>query len=169
MSFKSKLIHELKAIFWTTLYFLIWFGLLMLIKGLLLKEYQINSYDFSIVLVGSLVAAKAVLILENVSLGSWTKRQPAIVEILFRTLLYLAGIFVIMLLEKAFEARSEFNGLINALQGIFGEAEFYHILVNTICVFGALLGFNLWSVLNKHIGERGIWKILSSPSPLNNS
>lgn len=167
MSFKKKLIHELKAIFWTTLYFLIWFGLLMLIKELLLKEYQIKFSGFSMVVVGALVAAKAVLILENISMGSWTKGQPAIYEILFRTLLYLAGIFVIMVLEKAFEARHEFDGFINAIPGIFGEAEFYHVLVNTICVFGALLGFNLWSVLNKHIGKRGMWKILSSPVPEN--
>lgn len=164
MSFKIKLIHELKAIFWTTLYFLIWFGLLMLIKELLLKEYQIKFSGFSMVVVGALVAAKAVLILENVSMGSWTKRQPAIYEILFRTFLYLAGIFVIMVLEKAFEARSEFDGFINALQGVFGQVEFYHVLVNTICVFGALLGFNLWSVIRKHLGEGGMWKILSTPS-----
>lgn len=164
MSFKDKLVHELKAIFWTTLYFLIWFGVLVIIKELLLKEYQIKFYGFSIVVIGALVAAKSVLILENVSLGSWAKHQPAIVEILFRTLLYLAGIFVIMVLEKSLEARHEYGGFVNALKSIFENAEFYHILVNTICVFGALLGFNLWSVIRKHLGEGGMWKILSTPS-----
>ena len=108
----------LKAIFWTTLYFFIWIGSLVLLKTLLLEEYQIEFYGFSIIVVGALIAAKVVLILENVPLGSWAKRQPAIAEVIFRTMLYLAGVFVVMILEKSFEARHEYGGFINAMKSL---------------------------------------------------
>lgn len=165
MSFKNKLVHELKAIFWTSLYFLTWIGLLVVLKSFLLAEYQIGFYDYSIIVVGALVGAKVVLIMENIPMGKWVKRAPAIIEILIRTLLYLLGVIVIMVLEKAFESRAEYGGFVNALKELSGKAEFYHIVVNVICVFGALLGFNLWSVIKKHHGERWLMKILSSPIP----
>lgn len=165
MSFKEKFIHELKAIFWTSLYFLIWIGVLVSLKSFLLAEYQIGFYEYSIMLVGALVGAKVVLIMENIPLGSWTKSTPAIVEILVRTLLYLLGVFIIMVLEKAFESRVEYGGFENAVKGLWGKTEFYHIIVNTICVFGALLGFNLWAVIKKHHGDGWLVKILSSPAP----
>lgn len=166
MSFKKKLIHELKVIFWTTFYFMVWIGVLVLLKTLLLEEYHIGFYEYSIIFVGALVAAKVVLILENVSLGSWAKNSPSIVDILIRTFMYLVGIFIVMVLEKAFESRHEYGGFINALKVLSSHKEFYHIFVNTICVFGALLGFNLYSVIKKHYGENWMSKILSTPTPI---
>jgi hypothetical protein len=61
MSTKDKLLKELKAILLVSLYFLVWFGTLMIIKVLLLSEYRIEFYGASIVIVGALIAAKAVL------------------------------------------------------------------------------------------------------------
>lgn len=168
MSFKNKLIHELKEIFWTTLYFSVWIGLFLTLKILLLEEYHIGFYQYSVILIGALIAAKVVLILNNVPFSSWTKRQPAIIGILLRTLLYLAGIFIVMILEKSFEGRHEYGGFFNALKGISDQTEFYHVLVNTICIFGALLGFNIWSVVTKQLGEGWLWKILSLPVSFNN-
>ena len=164
MSFKQKAIEEAKAIFLVSLYFLGWFGSLMVLKVILLHEYKFEFYGASIVIVGSLVAAKAVLILENVPLFK-SKTQPAIVAILLRTLLYLAGVFVILVLEKSFEARDEYGGFINALKNLASSVDSYHIWVNIICIFGALFFYNLGSVLNDHLGEGGFRKILLSPLP----
>lgn len=165
MSFKEKFIHEVKALFWTSVYFLFWFGTLILLKNLLLKEYQIAFFGFSMVVVGALIAAKVVLIFENIPIGSWTKNKPAIFEIILRTLLYMAGAIVVLVLEKSFEARHEYGGIFNAMKALSGETEIYHIIVNVIGVFGAFFGFNLWSVLNKHLGGIGLLKILSIPVP----
>lgn len=167
MNLKKKIINELKVIFWTTLYFICFLGVLILIKTLLLEEYKIGFSGYSIIVVGALVTAKVVLVLENVSLGTWIKNKPVIVETILRTILYLIGVFVVMVLETAFESRHEYGGFMNALKGLSDNSKFYHVLVNTICVFGALLGFNLWSVIKKHHGNDWLIKILSSPSPNN--
>lgn len=103
---------ELKFIFWVSLYFLTWFGALMLIKVLLLNEYKIEFYGASMVVVGALIAAKSVLILENVPLRLHNK--PVIIDIILRTILYLAGISIILILERTFEARDEYGGFWNA-------------------------------------------------------
>ncbi len=161
MSAKDKLLKELKAILLVSLYFLIWFGTLMIIKVLLLSEYRIEFYGASIVIVGALIAAKAVLILEHVPLG--VNDKPAIVEILLRTFLYLAGITIILILEHAMEASHEYGGFVNAIKNLTKNANSYHIIVNVICVFGALFFYNLGSVVRGRLGKGGLWDIMISP------
>ncbi|WP_020533720.1 hypothetical protein [Flexithrix dorotheae] len=161
---KNKLKKELKSVFWTSIYFFIWFGALMIIKVLLLREYQIQFAGFTLVLVGALVVAKVVLVLEYVKIP-FTKKQPAWVEILIRTLLYLIGVFVILTLEKSFEARDEYDGVVNSLKDLAIQLDIYHLWVNIICVFGALFFFNLWTVVKKHFGPDIFRKIMKTPIP----
>jgi hypothetical protein len=161
MSTKDKLLKELKSILLVSLYFLVWFGTLMIIKVLLLDEYKIEFYGASKVIVGALIAAKAVLILEHVPLG--VKNKPAIVDILLRTFLYLAGVAVILILEHALEARHEYGGFLNALKNITKSANIYHVLVTVICVFGAMFFYNLGSVIIGRLGKGKLWEMMMSP------
>jgi len=164
MSIGAKLFKELKSLSLTALYFLVWFGALMVLKVLMLHEYKLEFYGATMVIVGALIAAKAVLLLENVPLTG-SKPSPAIVEVLLRTILYLAGVFIILVLEKSFEARHEYGGFLPAIKGLAGSADRYHIWVNIICMFGAIFFFNLGSVIKVFLGEKGIWKILLAPVP----
>jgi hypothetical protein len=161
---KEKLLRELTSIFWTSLYFFSWFGGLMMIKVLLLREYHIEFVGFTMVVVGALVVAKVVLVLEYVPMP-FTAGKPAWREVLVRTLLYLSGVFVVMVLEKSFEARHEYDGVWNAFIHLTERTNIYHILVNSICVFGALILFNIWTIAKKQYGKGMLWKILNSPVP----
>lgn len=161
LSTADKLIKELKSILLVSLYFLSWFGALMVMKVLLLAEYKIEFHGASIVIVGALIAAKAVLILEHVPFG--LKNKPAILHVLLRTFLYLFGVAVILILEKALETSHEYGGFLNALKNLVKGEDLYHILVTIICVFGALFFYNLGSVISDRIGKAGLWEILISP------
>ncbi len=151
MGIKLKLKKELESLAWATLYFSVWLGALLLVKSLLLAEYNIEFSDWSIVFMGVLVLAKVVLILERVPLG--TKNQPAWVDVLLRTGLYVAGVFVVLLLEKGFEGRHEYGGFGSAMQAALVATDHLHIWVNTICVSAALLGYNILMVIRRNLGE----------------
>jgi len=165
MSIGRKLKQELTSLFEAMLYFGLWIGALLLVKSLILKEYQISFSGGSAAFVGVLVLAKVVLILEHVSLGAWVRRQPAWLDVMLRTILYVAGVFVVMILEKAFEGRHEHGGFGNALATIFGHADMPHIWANTICVAGALLGYNIITVVRRHLGSGGLIQFLRLPLP----
>ncbi len=164
MSLQQKLKHELKAIVMVTLFFAVWIGILMLLKILLLEDYQIRVGGFSMVLIGALVLAKVVLILEHVPLGAWLRNQPVLVDVILRTILYAFGTFVVMLLEKAFESRHEQGGFGPALMNVFQHRDMPHVWANAICVTGALLFYNLLAVLNRHLGTAGLARVFLSPS-----
>jgi hypothetical protein len=164
MSLPRRAKHELKAISLTTLYFALWLGVLMFLKRLVLADYQIQYRGFSLAIVGSLVIAKVVLVLEHLPLGPWVRKQPAVCDVLLRTALYGTGVAAALLLEKAFEARKEYGGFGRALLQVFHHRDIHHVWANTICLACALLGFNALSVLRRHVGDRELVGLFFSPA-----
>lgn len=163
MSMPEKLKHELKSLAIAFVYFTLWIGALMLIKKLILEEYQIEVKGLSVVLLGALILSKVVLLMEPIPLGSWVKHQPAWVGVVLRTFLYSIGVLIVMLLEKGLDGRHEYGGFGASLKALFQHPDLYHILANTVCLSGALLGFNMLDVLKKRLGEKGLARMFTTP------
>jgi hypothetical protein len=163
MSIREKLKHEIKAVVLVTLFFAAWLGVMMGIKALILEDYQIRFGSVSMVLIGALILAKVVLILEHVPLGAWLRDKPVLVDVLLRTFLYAVGTVVVMLLEKAFESRHEQGGFGPAMKNVFQHRDMPHVWANAICVSGALLFYNLLSALNRHLETGGLAGVFLSP------
>ncbi len=163
MSVKQSLAHELKALTLATLFFGVWIGALILLKTLVLEEYHVRFHKFSLVLIGALTLSKVVVVLEPVPLGNWVRRHPAFVDLLSRTALYALGVFAVMLLEKAIEARHEAGGFAHALATIFQHPDMPHLWANLLCMGGALLTYNFLTLLRRHLGPAGLRRVLFSP------
>jgi len=159
LTLRQKVLHEIKVVGLVTLYFAFTFGVLMLLKRLVLAQYQIGFRGLSMVLLGALVVAKVVVVLEHVPLGSWVRRRPAAVDVVLRTLLYTLGVFVVLLLEKGFERRHEAGGFGPGIVKVFQNRDVYHVWAGTIAVGGALLVFNVATILREHLGRRGLRRL----------
>jgi hypothetical protein len=166
MSVTDKIRSELKALGAAALYFAIWMGALVVLKKLILAEYEIEYKGLSAALVGALILAKVVLILEHVPFGVWVRSQPAWVDVMLRTLLYTFGVFIVLLLEKSFEGRHEYGGVSESMSALFNGAHPYHIHANTVCLAGALLSFNALSVIRDHLGPGGLKRLFMSKPPV---
>lgn len=163
MSVWHKIRHEIAAIALTTAYFAAWFGMLLALKALLLAQHDIRFRSFSIALVAALVVAKVVLVLDHVKLPATLRRAPAFVEITLRTLVYAAGALALLVVEKAFEARHEFGGFTGALRSLSEHADINQMWATAIAVSGALLGFNVLSILRRQLGVRSLVGVMLSP------
>jgi hypothetical protein len=163
MRLPEKIKHELRAIALTSIYFGLWLGVLTFLKRLVLADYQVRFRGFSAAIIGALVIAKVVLVLEHVPLGFWVRKQAAVIDVVLRTALYGAGVAMALLLEKAFEARHEFGGFGRAALGIFHHRDIYHVWANTICLICALLAFNALSVLRRRLGDGELTRTFFSP------
>jgi hypothetical protein len=165
MSFAQKLRHEAVSVVSLTIYFGCWLGALVLLKYLILAEYQIAFTQFSVALVGALVLAKVVLVLEYVPFGSWVRARPAWVDVVLRTTLYAFGVFVVLLLEKAFEARHDYGSFGASLAAVFQHTDTKHVWLNTICLSVALLSYNILSVVRKRLGKGALLQMFMTPLP----
>lgn len=164
MSAGAKLKEELRSVGLYTLFFGAWFATFILLKTLVLEEYEIRFSGLSAAVVGSLILAKVVLLLEHVSLGEGIARRPAWVEVAVRTALYALGVLVVLLLEKAFEVRHEHGGVLRALAGILRHEDIPHVIANAIVATGALLAFNLLSLIRKRLGPGALLGMLRAPA-----
>jgi hypothetical protein len=165
MSLRQKLRDEIKAVVLAALYFAVWIGVLVVLKQLILEEYRIEFHGLSMALVGALVLAKVVLVLEHVPLGERIRTRPALLDVILRTAMYALGVLVVLLLEKAFEGRHEYGGFGPSLIAVFQHADIHHVWVNAICLTGALLGYNVLSVVRRHLGKGGLIRLFLSPLP----
>jgi hypothetical protein len=163
--FRQKLEKEIRTVALTTLYFAAWFGVLAVLKRLILADHQIEFRGLSLALVGALIVAKVVLVLEYVPLGRWTRKRAALLDVAVRTLLYAAGVAIVLLLERAFEARHEAGGFVSALAKVFQHRDIYLVWANTICVASALFVFNALSVVRHHLGDGQLIPLFLAPLP----
>ena len=161
----QKLKHELTALGLLMLYFGCWIAGAIFLKQLVLAEYHIPFGQLSLALIGALILAKVVLILEDVSLGEWVRTRPAWVDIVLRTLLYSIGVIVVLLLEKGLEGRREHGGFVPALRALYDSADVSHVWANAICISAALLFYNALSVVRAQLGGKAFLNLFLTPLP----
>lgn len=165
MSFSAKLTHELRAVAAATLFFGLWLGILVLLKTLVLAEYEISFVGWSKVLGGALVLGKVALLLEHVSLGAWEQRWSAWASVLVRTALYTLGVALVLCLEHGIRERHEHGGVAAAMAVAFRDSRASHVLLNTLVVSGALLAYNSLSVIRRHLGPWTLLRMFRMPLP----
>ena len=66
----QKIWHEIKEIAGVAFYFFLWLGVLMLLKKLMLEDYQIEFTGISVAIISSLIIAKVVILMEFIPLGN---------------------------------------------------------------------------------------------------
>lgn len=84
-----------------------------------------------------------------------------------RTLLYTFGVWIVFLLEKAFESRHEHGGFGPSLMTVFQHRDIHHVWASTIGVCIALLGFIIFSVVKNHFGGHELKRLfLATRAPV---
>ena len=161
----TKIKQEIMLLVTVMLFFSCWLALLEALKHFVLAEYQISFNGFSMVLIGSLILAKVVMVLEKVPLGAWVRAQPAWVDVMLRTALYTFGVVIVLLLEKALEGRHEHGGVGASLATVFRHEDINHVWANTIAVSVALLIYNALSIIRGHLGKGGLRRLFLLPPP----
>jgi hypothetical protein len=140
-----------------TLYFLVCFGFLIFFKTLTLAQYQIDFQGLGLAVFAALLAGKVVIVLEKVPLGGWIRRQPAVIEVLVRTAIYVFGAFVVLMLEQGFHARHEAGGWMAGVIHVLKTRDKNQLVASTMAVGVAMLIFNIYVVLHRHLGT---WPLL---------
>jgi hypothetical protein len=166
MNILKPIIKEINTVTRVAAYFAIVFLMMMTMKKLYLKDYNIEFYGISKALVGALILSKVVILMEFISLGPSVQRQPAIVDIILRTLLYTAGVLLVLILESAFEKRHEAGSFGQAIPYVLSHRDIYHVWATILGSAYALFVYNAFSVLQRFMGKKGVTKLFFI-TPLN--
>jgi hypothetical protein len=161
MTLLTKVKHELKEVGLVTAYFLFCFGIVLTLKKLFLAEHQIEFYAVSVVVIGALVAAKVVLILDHTRLGtSFAAGQRPGLAALYKTLIYLIVTILLLGGEKVFHAYRESGALGSALVEAWEQRDRNVIFAKAICVGVAFAGYHLFVATDGRLGEGTLWRAI---------
>lgn len=96
--------RELKEVFSRSLTIYVLFIVLAVLKMSMLGQYDMPGFKAGAPLIGSLILAKVVLILDKLSLTKKMDVFPNIYRVFFRSLVYSVGFVAFSLLERCFKS-----------------------------------------------------------------
>lgn len=162
MSLAQRVKHEVRQVGLVTLYFLVWFGVVLLLKKLFLEEYRIEFYALSVVVFGALVAAKVVVILDKTRVGTrLDDGYPVGVAASYKTLCYAVATVGVLFAEKLFHTYRETGALGPAIVDVWEHRDRNVMLAKAIIIGIAYAVYHIYAGIDRRLGEgrlrRAIW------------
>ncbi|WP_373478342.1 hypothetical protein [Geminocystis sp.] len=159
----EKLKEELKKIGSLSLFFMIGFGFILIMMKLFLDQYDINIYVFSKAIISSLVAAKAVAIMDMTPILNRYAHSPRYINVLYKTFLYTVAVLVISMIENLFHAYKETKAIGGAIELFLETRHFSHFLAVTLCVSMIFLIHNIFQEIDNYLGKGNLSKLFFAP------
>lgn len=146
--------HEAKEVGVVTLYFFFCFGIILTLKKLILATYEIEFYALSGAVIGALIVGKVVVVLDKTPAGNRFDSSHSIgVAALYKTAVYSASTFLVLLGEKLFHAYRESGMLGEAFMEVWNQRDRNVIFAKVLCIGLAFMGYHLYKGLDRRLGE----------------
>jgi hypothetical protein len=150
--------HEFKEALAPTIFFLILFHLAAFTKVLMLESYGITAITASVATVMALIAAKAILIADELPGLSHSAGRPLLVTVLCKAVIYAVLFLVLRLVEELVPLLIKHGGVSLAAQHFVEEISWPHFWAVQIWLFVALIFYAAVVELNAHLGAGSLRK-----------
>jgi hypothetical protein len=154
--------REIKKLGALTLFFFIGFGYILILIKLFLKEYSINTYVLSQAIIGALVAAKTVAIVDAIPWLGRFRSFPRYVSVLYKTALYTLAVILIGIVERLIHAYFEKKAIAVAISSFLEPRNLYHFLAVVLCIAVVFLIHNTLEEIDLCLGEGTLRKFFFS-------
>ena len=151
------------------LFFLVAFLIQLLIIKLAVAQFSIRLTAFSKAMVGALLAAKAVLILNETPLARKLESYRRIVAVAVKTLLYGFCALLLGCIERLLEALRGTGSLDRAFRSVIGQANLYRFLAWVLGISFIFAIYFAWSEINERMGEGVLWSLFFQAPPVADS
>ncbi len=156
----GKWLHREFAAGWPVfLFFLTAFLLQLLIIKLAIAQFSIPLAAFSKAVVGALLAAKAVLILDETPLARKLERSRRIVAVAVKTLLYGVSVLLLSYIERILEALHRVGTFDGALRDVIDQANMYRFFAWILGISLIFAIYFVWSEISERMGKWALWSL----------
>ena len=159
---------ELVAIWPVFLFFLVGFLLLISLIKLALAQFSVEITVLSNAIVGSLLAAKAALVLNETPLARSLKHYRRIVAFAVKTFFYGVASLLLLCVERCLEALHKVHNFDAAFRYAFEHATRYRMLVWALGISIVFALYFAFVEINERMGEGELWRLFfESPKTAN--
>jgi len=128
-------------------------------KSMILAEEHINYQAQGFAVINALIMAKAMLIGEDLHVGSWLKDKPVLYSSLYKSLVFLVFLIAFHILEEVVVGLFRGRTISQSFPAI-GGGSLQGLLSMGAIVFVALISFFPFSEFGRVIGRRELWSLL---------
>jgi hypothetical protein len=158
--------HEMKEMIVLFIYFAFYFGIFIVLKKLILAHYQISFFGFDAVMLGALLAAKAVLVIESLPLPKFLRSAAPYLKVIYETILYTLLALVFLYLEKSLELMHKEGSFRLAFFTATREDDIYEFCATVGWASLCFLNFAIFSAINGHLSPKKLWHVFfAKPLP----
>ncbi len=150
--------HELREALAPSIFFLILFHLAAFTKALMLESYGIAAITASVATVMALIAAKAILIADEIPGLSHSAARPLVVTVLGKAIAYAVLILALRLVEELVPLSIKYGGVSLATEHFVEDVSWPHFWAVQIWLFVALGFYAAVVELNAHLGAGSLRK-----------
>jgi len=118
--------HEFIQVLPPTIFFFVAFNLISVTKSLMLLEHGIDFSGFATATVGALLVGKVVLVTDKLPFMNRFPQKPLIYNVLWKTMIYVAAVFLVRYVEHVLPFVWEFGNLSDAHQHLLDEVLWAH-------------------------------------------
>ncbi|HUA35358.1 MAG TPA: hypothetical protein VMA09_17240 [Candidatus Binataceae bacterium] len=141
-------------------FFFIGFVIVLLIVKLMLEQYSIETVTLSRALVGALIAAKVVLILDKTPVARSFKSYPRIIPVTAKATVYALSFILVTRVERAFDSWR--HGGIAQAQPAEIQNNMYRVLAVALAVGIVFAIYFALDEISSHVGKGVLWKLFFS-------
>jgi hypothetical protein len=125
----------------------------MLIMKLFLEESSITTDVFGKAILGAIIAAKTVAILDAAMKLEWLENRPRYLSVLYRTFVYTLAALILGSIEGFLEAYRGTRVISEAMAKFWQRESFSQILAVTLCLAVVFCLHNLWQEIDRYWGK----------------
>jgi hypothetical protein len=151
--------RELKEVLAISSVFFVIFVLLLIMKKILLGEYNVDFYVVGTALVGSLIIAKVVLIFDLLPVTKKTDHLPNIYRVFFRSFIYILGYIIFTLLEHLVKGLIDGTSITKAFNLALHELITPGFFTSLVGVSVAFLLFNAFWIIRGKYGAHELYTL----------
>jgi hypothetical protein len=140
-------------------FFLVGFLLQLLVIKLAVAQFSIPLAALSTAAVGALLAAKAVLILDETPLARKLEHYRRIVAVVIKTLLYGIATLLLGYIERFLEALHRVGNFDGAFRDVIDQGNLYRFFAWVLGISLIFAIYFVWSEINEHMGEGALWSL----------
>jgi len=158
----QRLVREIRLYLGIALYLWLCFGAVFLYRAALLQEHGLTVWHFGLAAAKALVLAKFIVILHQLRLGDGRREQPLAMAVLLRSLLFLAALLALSLVEEVLLGVIHGEGAVAALRAFVG-GRVAELAASSLILWMVLLPYLAFRGLGEALGEDALKRLLFGP------
>jgi hypothetical protein len=153
---KKKAMHELMELIWLSVYLAFFFCALATYSALLLHEYHVQYFMYSVALINAVVIAKVILIGEYAHLGRRYEKYSIATAAIIKAFLYSLLVLAFHFLEEAIKRIIHGEPFGTA----FREMHTYELLGRAVLVFCTFVPLFAFRGIRSALGETEFFNLV---------